>query len=78
MRRMDTTWVQFHLREAAEEIARLIKSCDGSIGEIDLSVGMEHAYHHLNTAWNERWERIGFEKARRFPPHMKLSEQLQE
>lgn len=48
--------VLFHLREAAEELNRLVEelALDRRYGEDSLEAAMGHMYHHLNTAWNGR------------------------
>lgn len=54
---MNRDWVLFHLQEALEElqhtIAEIRATPDAGYGE--LSVAMQHLYHHLNTAWNS-WD----------------------
>jgi hypothetical protein len=43
------------LKEAAEELERTIRALKrAGYGEAELSVAMEHIYHHLNTAWNAK------------------------
>lgn len=53
---MNRDWILFHLREAHEELTRLLEDIgatpDYDIGEF--MVAMQHLYHHLNTAWNAR------------------------
>lgn len=44
-----------NIREAREELERL----DDVLGEdemphVELEIGLRHAYHHLNVAWNTR------------------------
>jgi hypothetical protein len=47
-------FVLFNLREAAAELERTVREIEAhpaySGGE--LLVAMQHAYHHLNSAWN--------------------------
>lgn len=44
-----------NLAEANEEIAKLIfKAVHGDLKEEELQIGLLHAYHHLNFAWNIR------------------------
>ena len=69
--------VIFHLREAAEELNRIIREmeCDPAYSEESLEVNMGHMYHHLNTAWNGRHQTAAqfrncdkdFERFRKFP-----------
>lgn len=40
-------------REQLEEIERLLENQDVSVNE--LQAKLEHAYHHLNYAWNTRF-----------------------
>lgn len=53
---MNREWVLFNLREAAKELTRAIVEIETNSGydEVEFSVGMQHLYHHLNTAWNGR------------------------
>ncbi len=53
---MNKEWIHFHLTEALEELNRTINelSNDPDYGIGDFSVGMQHIFHHLNTAWNSR------------------------
>ena len=45
-----------HLREAAEELAKTIKEIEADPEYDDgiFGLALNHAYHHLNTAWNAR------------------------
>jgi hypothetical protein len=44
-----------NISEAAEELAKLqLRAADGTLTEEALQVGLLHAYHHLNFAWNIR------------------------
>jgi len=44
-----------NLAEANEEIAKLLfKAVHGGLKEEQLQMGLLHAYHHLNFAWNVR------------------------
>ncbi|HAE99792.1 MAG TPA: hypothetical protein DCO68_01065 [Methylophilaceae bacterium] len=51
---MNKDYLLFHLKEALEELSRTVGECetDPSYSESELSVAMQHLYHHLNTAWN--------------------------
>ena len=53
---MHESFVASHLSEALEELQRTISSLQssGAYSEEELQVALEHAYHHLNTAWNGR------------------------
>jgi hypothetical protein len=46
----------FNLQEAREELEHIIAalSTETDYDEHDFRAAMEHAYHHLNTAWNAR------------------------
>ena len=73
-RRLNYELLEFHVREAAEELDTLLLHIRNSSGETlsaeekeqlhayqleplceaGLKVSLEHAYHHLNFAWNVR------------------------
>lgn len=54
-RPLNTKIVAFNLADANTEIARLAgKAVLGSLREEELQIGLRHAYHHLNFAWNIR------------------------
>ena len=47
--------LRFHLGEAREELERLERLAgEGTLAEAQLQIGLLHAYHHLNFAWNTR------------------------
>jgi hypothetical protein len=47
--------ISFNLGEAAEELLSLLeKAKNETLEEEQLQVGLLHAYHHLNLAWNTR------------------------
>jgi hypothetical protein len=47
--------IQSNIVEAIEELQKLERNAaDGSLDEGALHVGLQHAYHHLNFAWNVR------------------------
>jgi hypothetical protein len=53
---MNREWILFHLREAHEELTRVIEECEKS-SDYDAGeylVAMTHLYNHLNTAWNSK------------------------
>jgi len=45
-----------NIEEAKEELEGLLKeiAADPEYDEVELRIGLEHAYHHLNFAWNIR------------------------
>lgn len=45
--------VIFHLKEAKEELERLLEEVENN-GIDSFEVSMQHLYHHLNFAWNTR------------------------
>jgi hypothetical protein len=49
--------IQSNLREAREQIEILEAAARSSPkpSDIELAIGLEHAYHHLNFAWNARF-----------------------
>lgn len=62
--------VEFHLREAVWELKNILERVKDKVGnskqpgdgrafgrpltEVGFAVQLEHAYHHLNSAWNAR------------------------
>jgi hypothetical protein len=47
--------IRSNLAEAIEQLQKLErKAADGELGEEELQVGLQHAYHHVNFAWNVR------------------------
>jgi len=47
--------IRSNIAEAIEELQRIErKAADGELLEGELQVGLLHAYHHLNFAWNVR------------------------
>lgn len=71
-----------NLAEANEEIAKLIfRTVHGGLREEHLQIGLLHAYHHLNFAWNVRrtptakyvaLSKKQFEKWGRYPADIEL------
>lgn len=66
-------------REQLQEVESRAKD-DKSVGEVELSIMLEHAYFHLNFAWNVRHEKTkhyenltddNFNKWSKFPKEMK-------
>ena len=52
---MNRRWVAFHLGEVVEELQTVINILDlRSMDKDEFEIALEHAYHHLNTAWNSR------------------------
>jgi hypothetical protein len=53
---MNKEHLRFHLQEALEELSRTVAQCENNseFSEGELLIGMQHLYHHLNTAWNAR------------------------
>lgn len=44
-----------NIAEAIEQLQKLErKAADGTLTEVELQIGLSHAYHHLNFAWNIR------------------------
>ena len=56
MRRLNRWIIARNIREAREELQKLERQLSSRppVGEIELQIGLEHAYHHLNVAWNAR------------------------
>ena len=81
---MNRQYILFNLREAAEELSRIIQTIedrqDYDYGEF--SVSANHLYHHINTAWNARDEsdqataecsEADFDRWRQFPNDLDLT-----
>ena len=81
---MNKVFIVQNLREAEEEISRIIKEIESKddYDHVEYEIGMRHLYHHLNTAWNTRNisdDRIrkcsdqDFDDWRQFPVDMDMS-----
>lgn len=47
--------IKSNLSEAREELERLERqAAAGALSEVELQIGLQHAYHHLNFSWNIR------------------------
>jgi hypothetical protein len=47
--------IKSNISEAIEELQKLErKAMDGELREEELQIGLLHAYHHINFAWNIR------------------------
>ncbi len=66
---MNKEHLRFHLQEALEELSRTVAQCenDPEFSEAEFLVGMQHLYHHLNTAWNTR--NLGSERIEQATDH---------
>jgi len=53
---MNKDWILFHLREAQEELTRIILQLESNsdYDEIEFEIAMAHMYNHLNAGWNSR------------------------
>ena len=81
---MNREWILLHLKEAHEELTRVIEECEKS-SDYDAGeylVAMTHLYDHLNTAWNSKDASIeevrtcstgSFGKWRQFPSDIDMS-----
>lgn len=56
MRKLNPDIIRYNVSEAREELERIeaLIGAGGKLSEAELSVMFEHAYHHLNFAWNAR------------------------
>jgi len=55
-KRLNRKIIESNIGEAAEELQRLRDlATKGKLNEAQLQVGLCHAYHHLNFAWNIRY-----------------------
>jgi hypothetical protein len=54
-KRLNRQIIASNLAEAIEELAGLnFKAIHGGLTEVQLAIGLQHAHHHLNFAWNIR------------------------
>jgi len=54
-KRLNRKIIESNIGEAAQELQRLRDlASKGKLNEAQLQVGLCHAYHHLNFAWNIR------------------------
>ena len=52
---MNKRWVLFHLTETIQELQKLTNTfASEAVSTEEFEIAIEHAYHHLNTAWNSR------------------------
>ena len=57
MPRLNRKIILYNIREAREQLENIEKLLEEkSLSEIDFQIKLEHAYHHLNFAWNIRHE----------------------
>jgi hypothetical protein len=55
-KRLNWSIIEGDLAEALEELARLQRlASKRKLSEVQLQIGLCHAYHHLNFAWNARY-----------------------
>jgi hypothetical protein len=55
-KRLNRKIIAWNLAEAIEQLKALHESAsNGGLDEIELTIGLCHAYHHLNFAWNIRY-----------------------
>ena len=55
MPKLNLKFILSNLRDAREELDTIIELAQsGKLDETDFQIKMEHAYHHLNFAWNIR------------------------
>jgi len=56
VRRLNRWIIATNIRQARRELQELERELSSKppLGEIELQIGLEHAYHHLNVAWNAR------------------------
>ena len=54
-RSLNLELIESNLSEAIEELKKLQdRASNGELKEENLQIGLRHAYHHLNFAWNIR------------------------
>jgi len=77
-------WVLFHLSEAIEELQKVSTALESraALNKEEFEIALEHAYHHINTAWNSReitdeeakqHSDADFIRWRQFPAELNLS-----
>ena len=82
---MNKEYIKFNLSEAVEQLKKTLERMDNDkkYSEIEYELDMEHAYHHLNHAWNARneptektkkCEQSDFDKWRQFPTDIDFGE----
>jgi len=55
MAKLNWDFILYNLRDVREQIDEIVKLAEaGDLDEMDFELKMEHAYHHLNFAWNIR------------------------
>jgi hypothetical protein len=52
---LNRQWVSFHLGEAIQELQKVTTALESrAMTREEFEIALEHAYHHINTAWNSR------------------------
>jgi hypothetical protein len=55
-KRLNWSIIKGDLAEAVEELVRLQRlASKRKLSEVQFQIGLRHAYHHLNFAWNARY-----------------------
>lgn len=55
MPKLNWEFILYNLRDVREQIDEIIRLAEAEdLDEIGFQIKMEHAYHHLNFAWNIR------------------------
>jgi hypothetical protein len=55
MSRLNRGWIAAHIAEAQEELRRIESQITNEgFSELESQMAMQHAFEHLNTAWNTR------------------------
>jgi hypothetical protein len=86
MARLNWEIIYANITEAREELQNIEAriNTDEQLSEIEFQIAIEHAYGHLNTAWNARRQPIeryanlseeDFHAWRRFPTELALSQE---
>jgi hypothetical protein len=85
MPRFNKDAVLQNISEALEELERIetILKAAKTVNQIEFQINMQHAFHHLNFAWNARhwtkrryasFSRADFESAGSFPTDLAFSD----
>jgi hypothetical protein len=83
-RHMNRDYILWNLREAQEAVSKIIRDieADPEYSQEAYAVDIAHLYHHVNTAWNARFESAeaaercsaeDFERWRQFPDDIDMS-----
>jgi hypothetical protein len=81
-KRLNRQIILYNLSEAREQLQEVEAQIKNKqrLSEVELQIMLEHAYHHLNVAWNARHEKLAryrtlkdedFNQWRKYPKEIK-------